>query len=501
MKFEPQVKLTIDDLEDALSSESRFVLSPRAKQRLHKISLRMQKKALSPEAIYGVNTGFGRLAQIRIQTKDLVKLQVNLVRSHASGIGEPCPASVVRRLLFLRALSLGKGPSGISPLLVQRHLDYLNQDLIPVIPQEGSVGASGDLAPLAHLALTFLGEGSFMVKGKVQSASSVLNRARLKPLTLGAKEGLALVNGTQFSLAWALEALAQTQEAVSWMLEASLLSIEGHRATRAVFDPRLHALKEHPHQRAVADFYWKALAGSPHMSSHNGCDLVQDSYSFRCIPQVVGPAMALLDQAQDLLTDELNSVSDNPVYLAESDELLSGGHFHAHAVSMAADLMSLSLATLINLTERRIDQLVNPLTTRTKAFLANDPGTESGMMIVQTAAAALASQSQALVHPASAHSIPTNGNQEDHVSMAPWAAHKALKLAQNLKRVAAAEFLVGIRACELEREISASRFAPRVETHLRGLKSALPQLFQKGDFVFGDAWAALENYLEKGGLA
>ncbi|MBN8555913.1 MAG: histidine ammonia-lyase [Deltaproteobacteria bacterium] len=495
MILEPQAKLTLDELESLASSKKGLELSKRARQKLDEGSKIVRKLAQSKRPIYGVNTGFGRLAQIKISEKDLVALQINLLRSHACGIGAATSASVVRRLLLLRAFSLGKGASGISSALVERHLEYLEKNLIPFIPEQGSVGASGDLAPLAHLGLTFMGEGEFWCDGKNFSAAEVLKKYKMQAISIGPKEGLALVNGTQFSLALAMEVRTQLRDLLPWMELAAALSIEAHQATAAVFDPRLHKLKAHSQQQAVAARFVKMLANSKHMNSHKDCDAVQDSYSFRCIPQVLGPAYSLIEKAEELLTDEANSVSDNPILICETKELLSGGHFHAQSVSFAADLMSIAMTTIGNLTERRIDQLMNPLTTRLSAFLATKPGVESGMMILQTAAAALASENKTLAHPASVDTIPTNGNQEDHVSMAPWASRKALMILSNLRRIVAAEVVAGVRGCVLESTKSGISYSTFVEKSLSMFSENIPELFLAGDREFSKDWQKVEKFI------
>jgi len=450
----------------------------------------------SSKPIYGVNTGFGRLAQVRISEGELVDLQVNLLRSHASGIGEQAPGSVVRRLLLLRVLSLSKGYSGVSLPILQRHLEYLHKGLIPYIPLQGSVGASGDLAPLAHLGLTFMGEGEFVENGKRIPSSRVLKKYNWKPLAIHPKEGLSLTNGTQFSLALALEVLTQLQVLVSWVEVAACLSIEAHQATSAVFIPRIHEIKAHPKQLEIAKRFSARLRGSKHMQSHRNCDRVQDAYSFRCIPQVLGPCYSLIDSAKQLLEDEINSVSDNPVVFPVEKKIYSCGHFHAQAVSMASDLMTMAMVTMGNLSERRIDQIVNPLTSRSPAFLATKPGVESGLMIVQTAAAGLASENKTLSFPASADTIPTNGNQEDHVSMAPWAARKSLQVLANLRKIIAAEILSAVRGCVHESTRTGLSFSRFVEQNLSEIADAVPILFRAGDRVFSKDWEQLEAYLK-----
>ncbi len=494
MKFNPHSHFDLRQIEEALA-ESKFKLSPMAKKNLEKGSAQVRKLAHSSKPIYGVNTGFGRLAQVRISEHELVDLQVNILKSHATGIGPQTADKIIRRTMLLRALSLGKGYSGISASFVERHLVYLSRGLIPYIPQQGSVGASGDLAPLAHLGLTFVGLGQFVVSQKRISAKEILKRENLKPLKVGPKEGLALVNGTQFSLALALEAREQLMRLIPWMEKTAALCLEAHRGTAEVFDTRLHLVKAHPKQREVAKKFRALLQGSKHVKAHRDCDLVQDSYSFRCIPQVLGPIYSMLDKADELLTDEANSVSDNPILWSKTGELISGGHFHAHSVSLAADMIAIAATSLANISERRIDQLVNPLTTRGSAFLADRPGVESGFMIIQTATAAIASENKTLAHPASADTIPTNGNQEDHVSMAPWAGRKALMIVENLRRIIAAELLCAVRGAIHESTRTGQSFGPVLNEFLKDLAREVPALFRAGDREFGQDWEALENLI------
>jgi len=493
MYLEPQSKFRIKDVEDILDSSQKLQFSASAKTTITRAQNCVLKMARSEGAMYGINTGFGRLAQVRISENELSDLQINLLRSHACGIGEPLSKRAVRRLLLLRAMSLGKGHSGVSLKLLQRHLDYINHDLCPRISSQGSVGASGDLAPLAELGLTFIGEGSFLESNKLLSAKTILKKQKWKPIEIGPKEGLALTNGTQFSLAWALEVRRKLHALIPWMEMSAALSIEAHQATSSVYQAKIHALKAHPHQRRVAQTFSKILKGSEHMKAHRDCDIVQDAYSYRCIPQVLGPCYSILEKADELLEDEINSISDNPLVFPETEEILSCGHFHAQAVSMACDLMTLAMVTMGNLIERRIDQLMNPATSRHPAFLADHPGVESGLMIVQTAAAALASENKTMAFPASADTISTNGNQEDHVSMAPNAAKKAGQVADNLRKIISAETLCAVRASVLESTKSGLRYSPEVETFLKQLADKTPRLFHPGDRNFGEDWRKLDD--------
>lgn len=497
MNFEPQSKFTLQEICELVKNSPRLTTNSRLRSRTQKARHLVEQLSERDEAIYGLNTGFGRLAKIKISEEELTELQVNLIRSHACGMGDPAAPSVVRKLLLLRMLSLGKTASGIQWSTFQRHLQYWNADLVPHIPEQGSVGASGDLAPLAHLALTFLGEGYFIEPSSMKrlSSKSILKKHRWAPLSIGPKEGLSLTNGTQFSTALALEAYERLAQLWPWIELAICLSAEGHSATAAVYHPRLHELKKHPEQAWLASRLYKKLSRSPHMSAHRDCDQVQDSYSFRCIPQVLGPCLKLMETAAELIENEANSVSDNPVFVRDSKELHSCGHFHAQSVSVAADLLSMAAVTIGNLSERRLDQLINPLTSRSTAFLAQQAGVESGLMIVQTAAAALASENKTLAFPGSCDSITTNGNQEDHVSMAPGAARKALRIIQNLQAIVACEILAGVRACVIESTRSGMAFSPYVEKNLAYLGKKIPDLYRYGDRIFSEDLSQLQDLM------
>lgn len=484
MKLDPQSKYSATDIEDLIDQGQEIRLAAAARSRVRQAREFVDQIAASDHLVYGINTGFGRLAHVKIERQDLEALQINLLRSHAAGMGKPLAERIVRRLTLLRIIGLGKGFSGVSESLLQRHVDYFNHRLCPEVPEKGSVGASGDLAPLAHYALSFLGEGFFIEAGKRKSAASVLKAHSWKPIRIGPKEGLSLTNGTQVSLAIALEVLAQFRSLWPWVEAAAALSFEAHQATSAVLEKKIHELKAHRHQRDAAQSLYRILRSSPHMKWHKDCERVQDAYSFRCTPQVWGPVLSLFDKAEEMLSDEINSLSDNPLLFVEDEESASCGHFHAQYVSMAADLMSMAMVTLSNLTERRIDQVVNPLHQRSPAFQATRPGVESGLMIVQTAAAALASENKTMAFPASADSIPTNGDQEDHVSMAPWAGRKALRILSNLRRIVAAEILCGVRGCQHEKNRTNKKFSPFVENFLANLEAGRRELFISGDRVF-----------------
>lgn len=500
MKFEPQSKFTVDQIEDLLGGGLRkppkLTISLTAKRRLLRARTQVENLMHSDRAIYGVNTGFGRLARIKISKDELEALQINLIRSHACGVGKPLTERLVRRLLLLRILSLGKAASGIRWQTFQRHLDFWNHSLTPWIPEQGSVGASGDLAPLAHLALPMLGEGFFWMHGEKVQAAKILKNRKLAPLRIGAKEGLSLTNGTQVSLTLGLEALARIKHLWKWMEAITCLSVEAHSATAAVYDDAIHALKAHPEQREIAARLRRRLRSSDHMKAHHDCNQVQDSYSFRAVPQILAPCLKFIRSAEELMENEINSVSDNPVLVRGSSDLHSCGHFHAQAVSMASDLLTQAAVTIGNLSERRLDQLVNPLTSRTTGFLAQQPGVESGLMIVQTAAAALASENKTLAFPASADTISTNGNQEDHVSMAPWAGRKALLVLENLESILVMEMVGAVRGCVIESTRSGLTYSAYVENFLGWLGKKAPGLFKAGDRVFSEDFEVLKTLIQ-----
>jgi histidine ammonia-lyase len=394
------------------------------------------------EVVYGINTGFGHLANVRIDASDLVALQHNLLRSHAVGVGEPFDVPTTRGIVLLRAAVLAAGHSGVRLVVLQQLLDLLNRGIHPVIPKQGSVGASGDLAPLAHLALVLVGEGFVHGEdGLPEPAANALARHGLTPLGLQAKEGLALINGTQAmtSLGSLVVQRARRLAKVADVIGAT--TVEAKLGSHTPFDERLHALRPHPGQIAAAANFRQLLVGGDLAASHADCDKVQDAYSLRCMPQVHGAARAAIEHAAAVLERELCSVTDNPTVFLEGD-LLSGGNFHGQPVAMALDYLAMGLSELGSIAERRIEQLVNPRLSELPAFLIEDSGLHSGFMMAQVTAAALASENKGLCHPASTDSIPTSANQEDHVSMGPIAARQANRVLHNVEAILGIELLV-----------------------------------------------------------
>ena len=422
------------------------------------------------EAVYGVNTGFGKLASVRIEAGDLARLQRNIVLSHAAGVGDPMPVPLARLMLALKLASLSQGASGVAPATVALLEAMLARGLIPVIPAQGSVGASGDLAPLAHMAAAMIGVGEMVFEGARLPAETALDQAGLAPLTLGPKEGLALLNGTQFSTAYALAALFEAERLYQSALVTGALATEAAKGSDTPFDHRIHALRRHQAQVETADALRELMAGSAIRASHRvGDTRVQDPYCLRCQPQVMGACLTVLRQAADTLAAEANGVTDNPLIFADGDEAeaLSGGNFHAEPVAFAADMIALALCEIGSLAERRIAMLVDPALSGLPAFLTPRPGLNSGFMIPQVTAAALVSENKQKAYPASVDSIPTSANQEDHVSMAAHGARRLVGMAENVAGVVAIELLAAAQGCDFHRPLPSSAALEAVRGRLR----------------------------------
>jgi histidine ammonia-lyase len=424
------------------------------------------------EPVYGINTGFGKLASVRIATGDLETLQRNIVLSHASGVGEMTPAPIVRLMLALKLASLAQGASGVRPETVAMLEDLLARDLIPVVPAQGSVGASGDLAPLAHMAAAMIGASEILVDGQVRPAATALAEASLKPLALGPKEGLALLNGTQFSTAYALAGLFAAETLFMSALVAGALSTEAAKGSDTPFDARIHKLRGHRGQIETAETIRRLMAGSAIRASHlTGDARVQDPYCLRCQPQVMGAVLDLLRQAALSLRIESNGVSDNPlIFPADeggTDEVLSGGNFHAEPVAFAADMIAMAICEIGSLSERRTAMLVDPALSGLPAFLTPRPGLNSGFMIPQVTAAALVSENKQRAFPASVDSIPTSANQEDHVSMSAHAARRLIAMAENAAAIVGVEILAAAQGCDFHAPLFSSDDLERVRATVR----------------------------------
>lgn len=418
--------------------------------------------------VYGINTGFGRLASVRIEAGDLETLQRNIVLSHAAGVGEPSPTPVVRLMMALKLANLAQGASGVRPATIALLEALIVRGLTPVVPCQGSVGASGDLAPLSHMAAAMIGVGEIEVAGVRRPAAEALRQAGLTPLVLGPKEGLALLNGTQFSTANALAALFGAETLFRSALICGALSTEAAKGSDTPFDPRIHILRRHAGQIETAAALRNLMAGSAIRASHAvDDDRIQDPYCLRCQPQVMGAALDVLRQAATTLSIEANAVSDNPLIFPETDEALSGGNFHAEPVAFAADMIALAVCEIGSLSERRIALLVDPALSGLPAFLAAKPGLNSGFMIPQVTAAALVSENKQKAYPASVDSIPTSANQEDHVSMAAHGARRLLAMVESAQAVVGIEYLAAVQGCDFHAPLRSSDALEAVRALLR----------------------------------
>jgi len=395
----------------------------------------------SETTIYGVNTGFGNLSHIPINASDQNQLQINLVKSHASGLGEPIELGTVRTILLLKLMTYAKGYSGVRPILVNKIIQFINKDILPVIPRKGSVGASGDLAPLGHMALSLIGEGKVFYEGRMVATKTALKKARIKPLKLGPKEGISLINGTQVSTAFSIKACLKGEDLLKTADIAGALSVENSFSSREVFRRDVHQLKDHPGQRASAENIFKMLRGSEIVRSHSNCGKVQDPYSFRCIPHIHGACRDSFQHAVTMIDHEINSVSDNPLVM-DGRTVLSSGHFHAEHIAQALDFLAIAFAEIGAISERRTHYFMKGIDSVIPPFVAKEPGLESGYMIAHVTATALASENKTLSHPASVDSLPTSGGQEDQVSMAPWAGNKLFEIQSNVSSILAIELIV-----------------------------------------------------------
>ncbi|HEY8537693.1 MAG TPA: histidine ammonia-lyase [Steroidobacteraceae bacterium] len=419
------------------------------------------------EPVYGINTGFGKLASIRVPDDELNRLQRNLVLSHSAGVGEPTPPAIVRLMMALKLANLAQGVSGVRAQCLELLERMIAANLIPVVPCQGSVGASGDLAPLAHLTAAMLGVGEILVEGRAVRASDALAHAGLRPIELGPKEGLAFLNGTQFSTAWALAGLFEAHRVFQTALIAGALSNEAAKGSDTPFDARINDMRRHPGQIEVAATLRALMQDSQIRASHLVNDVrVQDPYCLRCQPQVMGAVLGLLRYAAQTLEIEANAVSDNPLVFPDGSAL-SGGNFHAEPVAFAADALALAICEIGSLSERRISLLVDPVLSGLPAFLAPEPGLNSGFMIPQVTAAALAAENKQRAHPASIDSIPTSANQEDHVSMSAHAARRVVEMVENADAIVAIELLAAAQGCEFHEPLKSSRALESVRALIR----------------------------------
>ncbi len=473
---------------------SHVVLSPEAAARMNASRALIERLAAGSDAIYAVNTGVGLLADVRIPREDLDRLQRNVVRSHAAGVGEPLARDVVRAMMLIRANVLAKGLSGIRPLVAERLCEMVNRGVTPVVPSQGSVGASGDLAPLAHIALVLIGEGEAEFDGVNLPGGEALARAGIEPVELHPKEGISLINGTQAMLAVgcleveAADILTGTADVIC------ALTLDALRGTPRAFDARIHDARPHPGQKESAARLRRLLEGSEIRMSHIGCRRVQDAYSLRCAPQVHGAVRDALAEARRVFAIELNAATDNPLIFG--DEIFSGGNFHGEPLAFQLDFLAIALSALAGISERRIDRLVNPaLNEELPPFLAGHAGLESGLMMTQVTAAALVAENRVLAHPASTGSITTSGNKEDFVSMGMTAAAKLQRIVRNTRAVLAVEALAAARALDLLAPLRSSPALEAVRARIREVSAPI-----SGDRAFHKDIVAIERLIAGGGL-
>jgi histidine ammonia-lyase len=494
--------LNLESLADVARRDRRVEISPRARTAMDRARAVVDSVVAGGDtapAVYGVNTGFGALAEVRISADQVVQLQQNLVRSHAAGVGRPLPRDAVRGMMLLRAAVLATGRSGARTICCERLCELLAAGVHPVIPTRGSVGASGDLAPLAHLALGMIGEGQAEYRGEILPAAEALKRAGIAPLTLAAKEGLTLLNGTQHMTAVGGLALLDAEATCRIADLAGALSLEALKGTARAFDERVVAARPHAGQIAVAAVLRELLADSPIAESHRDCGKVQDPYSLRCMPQVHGATRDVLAFARGVLEREAASSTDNPLVFVDDDgtgEMISGGNFHGQPVALALDAAAIAVAELANISERRIEQLVNPhLSSGLPPFLAPDSGLHSGFMIAQVAAASLVSENKVLAHPASVDSIPSSAGREDHVSMGATAALKFQQIEGHVRDVLAIELLCAAQGLDLRRPL---RTTAKLEAIHAVIRAKVPAMMV--DRPLSPDIAAVRELIDDGSL-
>jgi histidine ammonia-lyase len=486
-------RLSLADLRRLWSEPTPIAIDESAKSGVDAAASTVERIVASGRTVYGINTGFGLLARTRIEDARLAELQRSLVLSHCAGTGPLIDDAVVRLIIAMRAASLARGYSGVRWSVIETLVALANAGVIPCIPAQGSVGASGDLAPLAHLAASLIGEGDAKVDGRIIPAKEALARAGIAPIALKPKEGLALLNGTQVSAALALAGLFATERLTAAAFVAGALSVDACLASDAPFDARIQAARGHRGQADAAAVYRALLDGSEIRASHKDCPRVQDPYSLRCQPQVMGACLDQLRHAADILTIEANAVSDNPLVFAASDEIVSGGNFHAEPVAFAADNLALAIAEIGALSERRIALLIDANLSSLPPFLVEDGGVNSGFMIAQVIAASLASENKSLAHPASVDSLPTSANQEDHVSMAAFAARRLGAMAANTARIVAVELLAAAQGIDLRKPL---KTAPKLAGAMAMIRHKVA--FWDRDRAFARDLEAIRICVERG---
>ncbi|MBG0759172.1 histidine ammonia-lyase [Vibrio cidicii] len=453
--------LSLNELRKVSRSPLKLSLDASAIPAIEESTQVVDRVIAENRTVYGINTGFGLLANTRIAPEDLETLQRSIVLSHAAGIGQFMADETVRLMMVLKINSLARGFSGIRLKVINMLIDLVNAEVYPCVPQKGSVGASGDLAPLAHMSTVLLGEGQARHNGEVISGSEALKIAGLEPITLAPKEGLALLNGTQASTAFALEGLFIAEDLFASATVCGAMSVEAALGSRRPFDPRIHRVRGHHSQMDAATAYRHLLENNSEIGdSHSNCEKVQDPYSLRCQPQVMGACLQQIRNSAEILLVEANSVSDNPLVFAEDNDIISGGNFHAEPVAMAADNLALAIAEIGSLSERRMALLIDSALSKLPPFLVDNGGVNSGFMIAQVTSAALASENKTLAHPASVDSLPTSANQEDHVSMATFAGRRLREMGENTRGILAVEYLSAAQGLDFR---APHKSSPRIE--------------------------------------
>ena len=459
-------RLTIDQVHAVAHAKNKNIeltIDPTSMEKMKASRAFVFDIVKAGKPVYGINTGFGALSSMHIEEKDLAQLQVNLIRSHCTGVGKPFSREIARAIMLLRANCLISGFSGVEPKTVELLLDFLNHDITPVVPEKGSVGASGDLAPLSHIALALIGEGEVFFNDKIIPSKEAIASIGKTPAVLGPKDGLALINGTACMAALGALAVFEAKRIMKLADVCAVLTMDSVKGTDKAYNPKITALKPHPGQIACVENLNKLILGSKLKDSHPDCHKVQDPYSLRCVPQVHGACRQTLKHAEEVINTELNAVTDNPLIFVETKEVISGGNFHGEALALVMDYLAMGVAEICNISERRIEKMMNPVFSELPAFLTKNSGLNSGLMIAHVTAAALVSENKYLCHPASVDSVPTSTDKEDHVSMGVTAGRKLHEVISNAKSVLAIELLCNTQALDLQRPLTTS--APLEEVY------------------------------------
>ncbi|ARK30856.1 histidine ammonia-lyase [Halalkalibacter krulwichiae] len=483
--------LNLTEVKKVLYDKEQVMASHESLKKVEASRKAVEKIVAEGRIVYGITTGFGKFSDVFIDKKNVEELQLNLIRSHACGVGDPFPEVVSRAMVLLRANALLKGFSGVRPIVVERLLDLINKEIHPVIPQQGSLGASGDLAPLSHLALVLIGEGEVYYRGKRTSAIDALTREGLFPITLSAKEGLALINGTQAMTAMGVVAFLEAEKLAYQAEIIAAMTIEGLRGIIDAFDEDIHLARGYKEQVEVAKRIRMYLADSK-LTTKQGEMRVQDAYSIRCIPQVHGATWQTLNYVKEKLEIEMNAATDNPLIFNDGEKVLSGGNFHGQPIAFAMDFLKIAMAELANISERRIERLVNPQLNDLPPFLSPKPGLQSGAMIMQYAAASLVSENKTLAHPASVDSIPSSANQEDHVSMGTIGSRHAYQIISNVRRVLSIEAICAMQAMEIR---GTNKLASSTKQFLEIARKQVPSI--TNDRVFSKDIETLNHWLKE----